>query len=847
MWKVILLFSLVVLAFGSDLRERFSLKVKVVGRIVEEKPKVVPPDRIELKSEDSYLDLSSRLLEPPRELEEATLNVPKEGKGCGEPKDRAYYRSAVGYYLKGKLRRAESRLLDLLSIQNSSFIPQAKYILGLVYFRTGREEEALELFRSSCSWVHPYRDPACESVYALTLMMGGSINVRTGYDLWDRVASLKSGKEVPPPDCTGTVFVRYCSYVEDFIRGKVNEDYRESTEIRRAIVLIKRGDLAEAERILKKHTYPGSRYRAEALYYMGVVSVKRGDQRKAYRYASVLETLDPELARNLYRLTAQGEVVLSRVAYRITGMRDLLERAGALSYNSGNYALAYREFSEAGRPLLAAWSAIRMGDYELAYRVLKGSAIRSKEHYLWLLEVLYWTGREREMELVLKEIENRFPDLYREYIGWLLFKKERWEEAARFFKDPYHKALAFYNAGRYEKVLEVLKRTEGFKERILKAKAAVSLGKGDLARRFLKGETPEEIYLIGMSYFIEEDYLRAINYFDRVKGPDRIGRRAFLRIGDSLYNLGRYDQAKEVYREILRRFPDSKEATDATLALAQIELQSPSDDLKVLIKEFERKFPDSPLIPDLRYQLANLYLKEGKVTRAKSILEDLVEVDPLRYKAMLKLAELEEDPERKEEMLKRVIKEGGREEKERAAKLLTDLYYEREEFEKLADFLAEGGYAERKKALTLYMEHNLEKAVNLFDRLLSENPEDQDLALLALKMYEKTRGKKYLQIAAESDDPRVRAEALYRLGLIEKRKDRRKALERFVEVVLMPERVHPYYNRSIIEAADILVKMKARRDASCLLDKIDREHLSEEELKRVRRLKSKLPECEVKR
>ena len=847
MWKLILLFSLLTLSFGGDLEERFSLKVKVVGRIVEEKPKLVPPERVDLTAEERFRDLTSRLIEPPKTLEEPVISVPEEGGGCGEPKDRTYYRSGVKHYLRGNFKKAETRLLDLISLQNSAFIPQAKYLLGLIYFKTDRKEEALQLFRESCSAVHPYRDPACESAYALTLIMGKEINFRTGYDLWDRVVRIRRGDRVSTPTCDDTVFLRYCTYVRDFVKGEINEDYRKSTELRRAVVLIWRGELEEAERILRRHTEPGSRYRAEALYYMGVILSKKGRVKEAYRYASVLETIDPDLAEDLHRILAGKEVVISRVAYRITGTKEILEKTGALSYNRGNYTVAYRDFLKAGRPLLAAWSAIKAGDYDLAYRALKDSDLRTQDHYLWYLETLYWTGREREMEEVLRAIKDRFPDLYREYIGWLLFKRERWEEASKFFSDPYHKALALYNAGRYAEVLKTLKGSDGYKERILKAKAAVSLGRGSLARKFLRGETQEEIYLMGMSYFIEGKYSKAIDHFQRIKGSDTVGRRAFLRIGDSLYNLGRYEEAKEIYREILKRFPDSKEATEATLALAQIELQNPSQDLKVLIGEFEKKFPDSPLIPDLKYQLANLYIKEGKITKARGILEDLMGGDPLRYKAMLKIAEIEEDPARKEDLLRKVIEEGGAEEKEKATKLLVSLYRERGEFEKLADFLARGGYEERKRALTLYMDHNMEKAVSLFEELLKENPEDEELKILALSMYERTKGKRYLEIASESREPKVRAEALYRLGLIEKRKDRRKALERFVEVVLMEEKVQPYYNRSILEAVDILVKMKARRDASCLLERIDRDHLSGEEAKRVKILKSRLPKCEVKR
>ncbi len=849
MWKLTKLFSLILLglALAQPLKESISLKVKVIGKVVEEKPKLLPPERLEIEEEITYMDLSSRLLEPPKYIEEAQIEPPPEGKGCGEPKDRAYYRAGVRYYLKGDLKRAESRMLDLLSLQNSPFIPQAQYILGLIYAQTDRDREALEFFKSSCEVPHPYEGPACEAYYALEFKLSGQPVEAESPDLWRKVYQIKTEGRVEAPSCEDTVFQDYCSYVRDFAQGNVNEDYPESTELRRAIVLIGQNSLEGAREILLRHSKPLSKYRNEALYYLGVVSLLEGNRKLAYRYASLLETTDPELSKNLYLIISKGDILLSRIAYQLTGSKEVLRSAGILSYNSGKFDLAYAEFTKAGEHFLAALAALQEGDYGRAYRSLKESRRKDRDYYLWLLEVLYWLGKDEEMEEVLNQIRERFPDLYREYYGWLMFKKERWLEAYKYFEDPYHRALALYNAGRYKEVLNTLKEANTLKERILKAKAALSLGKGRLARSFLTDESPEEIYLKGLSYFIEGRYREAIPYFERLLKEDALRSRAMLRLADSHYNLGDYERARRIYREILTLYPDSKEALDATLALAQIELQHPSPELENLIKEFVRKFPDSPLVPDLRYQLANLYLKEGKEEEARRILEDLLKVEPLKGKVLVKLAQLEEDPAEKEELLKEAIKVSEGKDKEKAMGMLMSLYLQRKEFEKLADFLVQGDFDDKKKALDLYMEENLQKAIDLFERLISERPEDEELKEEALKLYEKTKGKKYLLIARESENKKVKAKALYLLGRIEKKKDKRKALERFVEVVLTAEGAQPYYNRSILEAVDILVSLKARKDASCLLEKLDPRYLTKRDIKKVKILRKKLPKCEVKK
>ena len=851
MWKPTKLFSLLLLliavSLGESLKESISLRVKVIGRVVEEKPYLLPPKKLSLRKGVSYLDLSGEVLEPPRTVEEPRITLPKSGGGCGEPKDKAYYRAGIRYYLEGKLKRAESRFLDVLSLQSSAFTPQSEYMLGLIYAKTNREEDALKFFESSCSAQHPFKQPACESLYALEFRLKGEPVPAETPELWKAVYEIKSTGEANPPGCKDVVFRRYCEYVNDFIEGNINDEYRESTELRKGILLLKEGNLGDAKLIFKKYNRHLDRYRDIALYYLGVIAFKEGKTKEAYKIASLLEISNREYAQNLYLMLSGADVLLSKIAYEVTGSKEALRSAGIHSYNRGEYGLAYAELTRSGEHLLAGYSAIMEGDYGRAYESLRKVKNRDKDYYLWLLEVLYWLGKDEEMDRVLSEIKDRYPELYREYRGWLAFKREKWDVAYKLFKDPYHKALALFNAGRYSEVIKTLGDARDLKSRLLKAKSAISLGKGALARKFLTDETGEEIYLTGMSFFIEGNYRKAVTYFEKLLERGEFKSKAILRIADSYYNLGNYERAKELYKEILTFYPDSQEALDATLALAQIELQKPTKDLERLVRDFERKFPGSPMITDLKYQLANLYIKEDRKDEAKRILEKLREERPYRVKALIKLAEIEEDPEKKEELLKEAILKGSGEDKERATGMLMSLYLEKKEFEKLADFLRKGDFDDRKKALSIYISENIEKAIELFDELIKENPEDEELKAKALELYDKTKGKKYLKIAKDSQNPRVKARALYLLGMIEKKRDRKKALEHFVEVVLSAKGVQPYFNRSILEAVDILLSMKARKDASCLLAKLDPHYLTKRDAKKVKILKKKLPKCEVKK
>ena len=841
---LLILLGFSILSSGEEyLKEKFNLKVRVVGKILEEKPKLIPPEKISAKGKVEPLDLSPHILDPPQYIEPAKVIPPSSASGCGEPEDRVKFRAGVKYYLNGDLKRAESRFLDVLSIPRAVYIGPAQYMLGLIYSERGDTAKAIRFFKESCGAPHQYRRPACESYYALYLSLKGEIPPDIDSDFWKTVLEIKRGGTPEPPSCEGTVFKEYCIYIGDFLAGRINDAYPNSTSLRRGIVLLKGGDLEGSKKIFLKYSRPMSSHRAVAIYYLGVIALREGDRVEAYKKASFLETLNPEYAESLYYLLSKGDILFSRIAYKVTKKKEVLKLSAIHFYNSGNYDLAFRDFLESGEPLLALWSAVRANNYRLAKEVLKDFPLKTKEDYLWALEVLYWNESWGSIEKLLDKVRGKYPDLYREYRGWVLFKKEEWESAYKFFSDPYHKALAMYNAGSYRKVIDLLKNSSGLKERVLMAKAAISMGNGKLARKFIRDQHPVELYLLGMSYFIEGYYEKAIEYFSSLTDNKKLGVRALLRIADSYYNMNIYNRARELYGKILRNHKDAPEAQDAVLALAQIELQSPSQDLYTLLGEFRKKFPDSPMINDLKYQLAVLEIKRGNRSIARGILYELMEVDSYKARALLKLAELEEDPARKENMLRRAINIASGEVKARAMGMLMSLFVERKEYEKLADFLVKGNYADRKKALEIYLKENTGKAVDLFEELYKQNPGDDDLALFALKLYHKTKGKKYLKVASKSTNRRVRAEALFQLGKTSKKKDRRKALEYFVEVIMSAEGIQPFYNDSIFEAVEILVKLKARKDASCLLEKLDKRSLTKRERKKVKILKSKLPAC----
>ncbi|NAZ23407.1 MAG: tetratricopeptide repeat protein [Thermocrinis sp.] len=846
MFRLITLFSLSLLLIAfSQIKKEFDLQVEIIAKEVEEKPKLSPPQNLPLKGSEP-MDLSPRLLEPPKEMEFIPVaKVEGDGLSCGKPKDAIAYKVGVDYYLKGDFLRAERELGSILTM-SSPYRPMAEYVLGLMKLEKGQRSEALKFFENSCRFPHVYRDSACELYYALNFELKDSVP-KNENPLWSAIYEIKERKTYREPNCQEVVFKNYCNYVLDFVKGKVREEYKDSTTLRRAIVLFQTGKLDEAEKLLLEYSKPTKPYRSVALYYLGLIALQKKDTNRAYQYASLLETINREYANSLYSQIAQRDVLLARITYNITKDPSFLELAGIIAYNRGDYQLALSNFLEAKNIKYAVYSAIRMGDYKTAYSLLEGKREKDREDYLWLLESAYWA--DLPMDEPLKAVRERHPELYKEYLGWSFFRKGDWLSALSYFDDPYYRALCYYNLKKYEDVLKVLKGIDHPKARLLKAKSALLLGKPSLARSFLTESSPEELYLLGLSYFMEGEYERSIDYFKKVPKDSPFGVWALMKTGDALYNLGKVDSAKEVYWEVLKSFPEDPLASQATLALLGMEERElPPSDREKLIRSYLQKEPNSPYAPELKYQLADLLIKRGEKKEAEKILIELFEgSSPLKYKALLKLASIEEDKRNKAVLLYKVYKEGSSEESAIARRELVKLYEEVGDQQSTAELLEGGDLSDKERAMQIYANiKRWDKARAIANQLISLGYRSPSFDNTLWKIYENTKDRNILTALTRSQDINLSAKAKLEMAKLLKAEGKPKeALEYLVDISLKNKGAQ-VYNSAILEGVQIFLELRLRRDASCFLERVDANNLSREERVKIERLKRELPKCEVR-
>jgi TolA-binding protein len=846
MFKLITLFSLSLLLIAfSQIKKEFDLQVEIVAKEVEEKPKLSPPQNLPLKGSEP-MDLSSGLLEPPKEMEFIPVaRVEGDGLSCGKPKDAIAYKVGVDHYLKGDFLSAEKELSSILTM-SSPYRPMAEYVLGLIKLKEGQRSEALKFFENSCRIPHRYRYSACELYYALNFELKDGVP-KNENPLWSVIYEIKERKNYREPNCQEVVFKNYCNYVLDFVKGKIREEYKDSTTLRRAILLFQTGKLDEAEKLLLEYSKPAKPYRDVALYYLGLVALQKKDTSKAYQYASLLETINREYANSLYSQIAQRDVLLARITYSITKDPSFLELAGIIAYNRGDYKLAFSNFLEAKNIRYAVYSAIREGDYRTAYTLLEGKREKDREDYLWLLESAYWANLPLEEHL--KAVKERYPELYKEYLGWSFFRKGDWLSALSYFEDPYYRALCYYNLKKYEDVLKVLQGIDHPKARLLKAKSALFLGKPALARSFLTENSPEELYLLGLSYFMEGEYERSIDYFKKVPKESPFGARTLMKTGDALYNLGKVDSAKEVYWEVLKSFPEDPLASQATLALLGMEERElPPSDREKLIKSYLQKEPNSPYAPELKYQLADLLIKRGEKKEAEKILIELFEGNsPLKYRALLKLATIEEDKRNKVVLLYKVYKEGSSEESVLARRELIKLYEELGDQQSMAELLESGDLSDKERAVQIYANiQRWDKALAIANQLTSLGYRSPSFENTLWKIYENTKDRNILIALTKSQDINLSAKAKFEMAKLLKAEGKpREVLEYLVDISLNNKGAQ-VYNSAILEGVQTFLELRLKRDASCFLDRVDANTLSREERVKIEMLKKELPKCEVR-
>ena len=144
---------------------------------------------------------------------------------------------------------------------------------------------------------------------------------------------------------------------------------------------------------------------------------------------------------------------------------------------------------------------------------------------------------------------------------------------------------------------------------------------------------PEALYGIAYTYYNQQKFAEAANYFNRYKTsigytlPENMFHDATLRLGDCYFAIANYNAALDAYTYII-----SNRKGGADYAMYQqgmiYGLQGKMSNKINILKKISRDFPNSPYIPDAIFQTADVYLGQENYVEAERQLRYLIEDYP---------------------------------------------------------------------------------------------------------------------------------------------------------------------------------------------------------------------------
>jgi TolA-binding protein len=468
----------------------------------------------------------------------------------------------------------------------------------------------------------------------------------------------------------------------------------------------------------------------------------------------------------------------------------------------------------------------------------------------------------------LKEIKKYDVKLARDLLGWFFFKKKKYDKAYKAFVDPYMKAVSLFNMNQLDKALNLARNIPDKKGKFLEAYIYLKKGNYQKAREILQklaksndklGE--EAAYLYAFSYFAEGEFGKAATelkkFLQRAKDPE-LRKIATLRLADSYYNLGNKKLARKIYEDFIREHADSPEAIDAAYQLTVLEMDNPQGDVELQILKFIKKYPNYPMVDLLKLQLADIYIDKKRYADAEKLLKEIAYKNKKESEyALYKLAYvkyLQGDIDGAIHLLKSYLERYPKGQYKNAAlELLAKIYEEEEDYKNAITYVSKLPRTSQNmyRLAQLYFKvGDYKNAEYFYKQLYNQYPEYRSdiayyLGLIALKGNRLKEAEDYFSEAINGSNYDNVAASYYYLGLIAMKQGKdEEALNHFLNVIYLYSENKKFASKARLRAAEIMKKQGRKKEASCMLKKVNTRYLDKKELEIYRKLKKSLPECQ---
>jgi len=705
-------------------------------------------------------------------------------------------------------------------------------------------------------------------------------------------------------DALSVNLIDYCRYVKGYVNfangyyqsaiytlKKVKSpNYRKQAQIMLGYSYLKIGKNKEAEAVFRSYLErygSADEYSTLAYYGLGLVNLKKGLLQKALKIAGILESRNRTLAQNLYLKVAdfykrkgnyKKAFVLYQVALKLAPEHktDIKKKLVITAYNDGNYDYAYKLAKGINDPmfyLIKGYSEYWLKMYREAAKDLEKAVkgyLKKKDKLLALqilADIYYRNDMGKKYLDTLKEIKKYDIKLARDLLGWYFFKKKKYDKAYKAFVDPYMKAVSLFNLNQLDKALNIAKNIPDKRARFLEAYIYLRKGQYQKARDLLKelakskdklGE--EAAYLYAFSYFAEGDYSKAIEElrkFLQFAKDEELRKIATLRLADSYYNLGNKELARKIYEDFIRKHADSPEAIDAAYQLTVLEMDKPDTDIEKQIVKFIKKYPSYPMADLLKLQLVDIYIDKKRYADAEKLLKEIADKNKRESEyALYKLGYVKylqgEIDEAKKVLREYLAKYKKGQYRIAAIELLAKMYEEENDYNGAIIYVSQLPKTSKNmyRLANLYFKvGDYKNAEYFYKELYNQYPEYRSdiayyLGVIALKKNKLDEAEEYFNEAINGSNYDNVAASYYYLGLIAMKKGKNEeALNHFLNVIYLYSENEKFASKARLRAAEIMKKQNRKREASCMLKRINTRYLDEKELEIYRALKKTLPKC----
>ena len=351
---------------------------------------------------------------------------------------------------------------------------------------------------------------------------------------------------------------------------------------------------------------------------------------------------------------------------------------GDLLYREGKFTEAieaYRRAERAGLPdnllettlLKRALAFYQRRDFANAAtdleRLLRQfpSSTNAAEAAFWLGEARFYNRQYRPALLAYQQVppgSSRYPDaLYGR--GWVYYQGSDWPKAAAEFEQVVQRfpeasirPEALFRLGEVQFNLKNFEKAIATYQQLLREYPQEKLVPNARLRsawvRYKAGNNAQAIrelsdlvrdqphqpiaaeahYWLGMAYLSTKQLDDARAQFEKILAQwptSEVGSQAILRLGDTLYNQGKFTQAIDTYTRLTASGTADVHTPDAEygIILSLYQLRR-LQEYAIRAKSFITRYPTNPLSVTVLYQLAELYEAENRSQLALETLQEVI-------------------------------------------------------------------------------------------------------------------------------------------------------------------------------------------------------------------------------